>query len=167
MTNRYPTQHAFVGNVRSALTITLFALLPACSFGSEKPTIGALAGDAAPPGDGRADTSLPPPDGGSLDTPPCQPIACVQPGGNYCGDVPDGCGKILPCGDCPAGQLCGAAGTPHVCGGDPSCQPISCSGPGYKYCGNIGDGCGRGIDCGGCPTPQTCGGGGTPNVCGP
>jgi hypothetical protein len=109
------------------------------------------------------DTGSPPPaDAGS-----CVAIACAQPGGSYCGSLPDGCGGIIVCGDCPQGQICGGAGTAHVCGGDPSCKPISCMGPGYKYCDRIGDGCGHALECGACTAPQTCGGGGMANVCGP
>ena len=98
----------------------------------------------------------------------CQPLACVQTGGQYCGVVGDGCGKAMDCGACPAGQTCGGAGTPGVCGVPPSstCTPIACTQPSGKYCGMVGDGCGRTIDCAGCSAGQTCGGGGIPGVCG-
>jgi len=96
----------------------------------------------------------------------CFPLGCQQPGGQYCGSFPDGCGGITTCGnDCPTGQTCGGGGTAHVCGGDPSCKPIACKGPGYQFCGIIGDGCNKALDCGACTLPQTCGGGGTKNVC--
>jgi hypothetical protein len=84
--------------------------------------------------------------------------------GRYCGTIGDGCGQRLACGDCPAGQTCGAV-IPNVCG-VPGCVPITCTQAGGKYCGVIGDGCGRPLDCAGCPDGDTCGGGGTPGLCG-
>jgi hypothetical protein len=157
-------------SLSTVVAVGVLGVLPACTF---NPTVSALSQppDAAvdeqlaPQPD--APTWTPPEVGGvvdaSVDTTPCQPVQCVQPGGTYCGDIPDGCGKILACGnDCPANQTCGGSGTPHLCG-DPNCKPVACMGPNYKYCGTIGDGCGHGLDCGGCPSPQSC----TSNVCGP
>jgi hypothetical protein len=60
--------------------------------------------------------------------PTCKPAACVQPGGQLCGTVGDGCGKALPCGACPAGSSCGAV-TPNVCSG-----PGANGGPCDKLC---------------------------------
>jgi len=96
---------------------------------------------------------------------PCTATACVQPGGQYCGVVPNGCGGLIDCGDCPTGQTCGGGDVAHLCGSS-SCTPISCAGTGYQYCGRIGDGCGHALDCPDCTGGATCGGGGTPNVCG-
>jgi hypothetical protein len=94
---------------------------------------------------------------------------CMVSGGQYCGSINDGCGGILECPDCPAGQQCGTADVnKHVCiSADPNCKHLTCDQPGGKLCGKIGDGCGGALDCGdSCPSGQSCGGGGTPNVCG-
>jgi hypothetical protein len=37
----------------------------------------------------------------------CQPKTCDQLGAR-CGAIDDGCGQMLDCGECPAGQACGA-----------------------------------------------------------
>src|SRR5216110_2784320 len=34
--------------------------------------------------------------------PPCSPISCAM--GPYCGDIGDGCGNRVDCGECPAGH---------------------------------------------------------------
>jgi hypothetical protein len=47
--------------------------------------------------------------------PSCTPTTCAAQGVN-CGPVGDGCGGLLQCGSCPAGQICGGGGTPSVCG---------------------------------------------------
>src|SRR2546423_3000351 len=94
---------------------------------------------------------------------------CTVSGGQYCRSINDGCGGILECGDCPAGQQCGTAdANKHVCiSADPNCKPLTCDQPGGRLCGKIGDGCGGPLDCGdSCPSGQSCGGGGTANVCG-
>jgi hypothetical protein len=98
----------------------------------------------------------------------CTPAKCEQAGGRLCGKVGDGCGKTLDCGECPAGQTCGGAGTPGVCGAPAptGCAPVACEQAGVRHCGRIGDGCGRALECGECPAGQTCGGAGTPGVCG-
>ena len=44
----------------------------------------------------------------------CTAMTCNVVGGPLCGTVGDGCGGTLPCGDCPAGQTCGAV-RPGVC----------------------------------------------------
>lgn len=118
----------------------------ACGSGG---TPGVCAGSAGTPG-----------------APGCVATTCDQAGGRFCGTVGDGCGGTLACGDCPAGQVCGAQ-TAHVCAPDPaSCQAVSCTTATGKYCGKIGDGCGKTVDCGDCAAGQTCGGSGTANVCG-
>jgi hypothetical protein len=140
-----------------------------------QPTADAAAVDRWTPPEPKADAAAdvgdeapaPLPDAGT-DT-FCQPVDCLQPGGSYCGTIPNGCGGLETCPDCMvAGETCGGSGTPHVCGAasDAGCQPVKCMGPGYRYCGVIGDGCGKSQDCGTCPGGQTCGGAGTDNVCG-
>jgi hypothetical protein len=91
----------------------------------------------------------------------CMPQTCMQIGAE-CGPQADGCGGIVPCGDCPPGQTCGAGG-PNKCGATP-CTPRTCAGIGAN-CGIIGDGCGGTVNCGDCPPTQACGGGGVANVC--
>jgi hypothetical protein len=94
-------------------------------------------------------------------------MTCTSAGGQFCGNIGDGCGRVLACGDCPAGQMCGAAGTANVCAPTPgSCNPLTCTTATGKYCGTIGDGCGRSLPCGDCPTGQACGAA-APNVCAP
>jgi hypothetical protein len=93
----------------------------------------------------------------------CTSVSCAQQGIS-CGPAGDGCGNLLQCGTCPAGETCGGGGTPSVCGA-PQCTPTSCAAQGI-HCGPAGDGCGNLLQCGTCPTGQTCGGGGTPGVCG-
>jgi hypothetical protein len=96
----------------------------------------------------------------------CVPLTCAQAGGSYCGKIGDGCGRILDCPDCPAGETCGGSGTPNVCGkGSAACNPITCTPTGGRYCGTIGDGCGKTLDCGACPGGAVCGSGGKPGVC--
>jgi hypothetical protein len=58
-----------------------------------------------------------PGDGGCI----CTPLTCAQIGFN-CGLAGDGCGGVIDCGTCPAGQLCGAGGQPGVCA-FPGCPP--------------------------------------------
>lgn len=94
----------------------------------------------------------------------CQPETCVGVGAN-CGQVADGCGGFLDCGQCEVpGESCGGAGTANVCGPG-TCTPKTCAELG-KNCGQLSDGCGALVDCGGCVGTEVCGGSGTPNVCG-
>jgi hypothetical protein len=98
---------------------------------------------------------------GAAGRPGCK--TCESEGIN-CGPLNNGCGQVIPCGDCPAGQTCGGNGTPSVCGA-PMCTPKTCDDLGLK-CGPAGDGCNGALDCGACPAGETCGGNGTPGVCG-
>jgi hypothetical protein len=97
------------------------------------------------------------------DKPVCTPKTCSQIGVS-CGPAGDGCGGVIQCGSCPAGQTCGGGGVPGQCGA-PTCTPKTCAQLGLQ-CGPAGDGCGGVIQCGSCPAGQTCGGGGMPGVCG-
>jgi hypothetical protein len=76
----------------------------------------------------------------------CTPITTC-PGGLDCGDIDDGCGSILNCGDCTPPETCGGdnPGTPNVCG----CTPTTCAAQGTN-CGTISDGCFSTLDCGNC-----------------
>jgi hypothetical protein len=110
----------------------------------------------------------PHPDGG-LDGGPCVPETCASLN-VQCGPAGDGCGNMLDCGGCNAGQSCGGGGMNGQCGAAPVCTPADCSnaGPGATAvgCGAVGDGCGNVIQCGSCNAPDICGGGGVPYQCG-
>jgi hypothetical protein len=45
----------------------------------------------------------------------CTPRTCMAAGAN-CGPIGDGCGGMLNCGTCPAGQTCGGGGVPKFPG---------------------------------------------------
>ena len=70
--------------------------------------------------------------------------------GSYCGDISDGCGHPLTCGDNCANLKTGWSCEKNVCvGGADVCVPTTCDpAAGARYCGTVGDGCGRAIDCG-------------------
>jgi len=77
----------------------------------------------------------------------CDPVA----GARYCGQVGDGCGRGIDCGDnCAslnAGWMCNTA--INSCVGGPGCKKLVCDGAdNFRYCGKVGDGCGGTVDCG-------------------
>jgi hypothetical protein len=78
---------------------------------------------------------------------PLSTIACHY----ACGNVSDGCGSELWCGDCPPGTECRHS----VC----ACDPKSCVEAG-KNCGMFdtspAPGCGTTVYCGECGARQTC-----------
>src|SRR5206468_2669456 len=94
-------------------------------------------------------------------TPACKPRSCAEQG-LQCGQAGDGCGGVVDCGSCAAGETCGGGGTPSVCG-KPACTATTCAAQGAE-CGPIADGCGGVLDCGTCADGSACGGGG-PNLC--
>jgi len=99
----------------------------------------------------------------------CTPAACEDQGA-VCGYVPDGCGNMLPCGDCAGGQTCDIDNQCTCetveCGGvccaaDETCVDGLCTFQGCvpdcadKICG-LDDGCGDPCD-GPCPgANETC-----------
>jgi hypothetical protein len=85
-------------------------------------------------------------------TPKTMQVACA---GQNCGDAPDGCGDLIHCGDCPAGESCGVGQPPvaNVCG-KISCPKQAC--PSTQECGYASDGCDSSILCGTCPAGKTC-----------
>ncbi len=93
--------------------------------------------------------------------PTCVPQTCASAGAT-CGELPDGCGGVLTCGACGAGESCGGGGTANACGPG-TCSPKTCAGLAAE-CGQVSDGCAAVLSCGTCST-GTCGGGG-PNRCG-
>jgi hypothetical protein len=86
--------------------------------------------------------------GVSTCAPTCTPQTCTQANA-ACGPATDGCGNIIQCGTCPAGEACvdGACTT--------GCTAKTCTGQGFM-CGMQGDGCGNAINCGICPAGDSC-----------
>ena len=85
---------------------------------------------------------------------PCVAATCDSLGAN-CGQVPDGCGSVISCGQCADGEICGAAG-PNLCGAG-ACSPRTCADLGAA-CGSVADGCGQIVACPDtCVAPQVCG----------
>jgi hypothetical protein len=83
----------------------------------------------------------------------CTPVACQQPGGQYCGKIGNGCGfGTEDCGACPSGWTCNAG----LCVGDSTCVSLACTQSDGQYCGSVGNGCGAAMDCGACTGTQTC-----------
>jgi hypothetical protein len=99
----------------------------------------------------------------TTDIPECEPQDCVDVGAT-CGQVADGCGGLISCGDCEEPDTCGGGGVPYECGND-GCIGTTCEAQ-EAECGYIPDGCGGSLNCGECTPPDTCGGSGVPNVCG-
>ncbi len=95
---------------------------------------------------------------------PCTPKSCAELGVN-CGQLDDGCGKVLDCGACTPPETCGGGGTAHVCG--KKCLPTTCQAHGWN-CGNPPDGCGGTLECGTCSLcdPKCCFGNGDYTGCG-
>lgn len=93
----------------------------------------------------------------------CQVRTCAASGLN-CGEAIDGCGGVLHCGSCGAGEVCGGGGAPNVCARAP-CIAATCDSLAHA-CGEFSDGCGGTLSCGDCEAPETCGGGGVPHQCG-
>jgi hypothetical protein len=98
--------------------------------------------------------------GASADAQPCTPTTC-QASGADCGSIVDGCGGVLFCGLCSAGETCGAD-DPNVCG-QGLCNKSGCP---SNACGLISNKCDGVLDCGACRPPQTCGGGEEESRCG-
>jgi hypothetical protein len=88
---------------------------------------------------------------GGLEPPPCDALDESQCDGR-CGPIADGCGGVVDCSDCPAGEVCLAGG---VCA-PPQCQPTTCDAEGAE-CGTIADGCGATVECDLCPEGEVCG----------
>jgi len=77
----------------------------------------------------------------------CTPVQCMQPTGQYCQMIGDGCGKTIDCGACPTGKTCEKG----ICV-TANCTSMACG----TNCGMIGDGCGRALTCPDCAGGQTC-----------
>ncbi|MFL5319767.1 MAG: hypothetical protein ACJ790_08925, partial [Myxococcaceae bacterium] len=82
----------------------------------------------------------------------CVPRTCEQAAVS-CGEVSDGCGGTLACGQCAAGQQCGKAGACEAI--PPSCTPKTCSEL-SATCGAVDNGCGGTLSCGSCGANESC-----------
>ena len=95
-----------------------------------------------------------------LCTPIPQDEACED---KECGVEGDGCGETYECGECAAGETCGAEEAFHCAegSGPGTCTPITTCASVGKRCNVIGDGCGGTIDCtaelGACEDGTFCG----------
>jgi hypothetical protein len=87
--------------------------------------------------------------------PNCIATTCDPPGGQYCGEIGDGCEGELVCDKpCAAGWSCSDDG---LCVGGASCVPLAnCSLEGAAFCGVVGNECGGELDCGACPAGFIC-----------
>jgi len=118
-----------------------------------------------------ADNTLPSQEGGAPDTSAaadaasetiCSTTTCAKAGVS-CGTLPDGCGGVLDCGNCPNGTSCGGNGANRC--GTQACSARTCAQMGAS-CGYVSDGCSAALYCGDCVSPLSCGGGGVENTCG-
>lgn len=66
----------------------------------------------------------------------CVATTCTARGAT-CGTAPDGCGGIISCGACAAGEVCGGAGA-NRCGASP-CAAQTCASQGAD-CALVSDG---------------------------
>ncbi len=83
----------------------------------------------------------------------CVP-ATTCTGGKTCGFQEDGCGGVVSCGQCSAGEYCEpdqtcAPLTAYLC------KPLADCGAG-NICGVMDNGCGGTMVCGKCPTGDRC-----------
>ncbi len=97
----------------------------------------------------------------AIDDPPpeadpnCTPITCNPTGGQYCGEIGDGCdGELVCSAPCPMDWVCSEEG---VCVGGPNCDALDmCEVDGVKFCGVIGNQCGIELECGQCEPGFVC-----------
>ncbi|HUB07059.1 MAG TPA: hypothetical protein VMB50_08660 [Myxococcales bacterium] len=134
---------------------SMVAVFLAFSFGSAC-NCGSPAKGASDAGDGGHATSGTGSSGATAGGGGCGLVTCASAKAN-CGALGDGCGDIIQCGTCPAGQSCGAAG-PNVCGGGATGGSAGSAG---------GSGGSGGAPCTGLCTQQVaCSGGGTTSLSG-
>src|SRR5258708_6786072 len=99
------TRGSAVRALTGAFLLAAF-LSPGCSTTGHVGTKAPLDGDS-----GHDSGYLPDAAAGAV---ACSPTTCLAQGAN-CGTLADGCGKILMCGACTAGQACGST-TANSCG---------------------------------------------------
>ena len=88
--------------------------------------------------------------------PRCEPTQfCTAEDVEKCGDIDDGCGGILACGECPDGLLCAKEGEEANTCVTPPCGREACQAFEME-CGKVLDGCNEFIECGPCPNGMTC-----------
>ena len=76
--------------------------------------------------------------------PACVRIACtVAGGGQYCGDIGDGCGGTLHCGDCPGSGACTSNICPAVSCGAMCAAQVKCSSGTTSVTGTVYDPAGK------------------------
>lgn len=97
---------------------------------------------------------------GTACCPTCTPTTC-QNLGRDCGSYPDGCGGVLDCGTCGAGQVCATPGTcatpctsSATCGSDCVCSALG-DASGSVCRKNTSASC-TGSGCAGCPQGWVC-----------
>ena len=162
-----------LGLAAPALCAWVGSMTVACQVSEADPAVeeegtgGASTGGAAAAGEPAE--IVPPPTGGAQvlldasvgdDAAACtSTVTCTPDGGQYCGEIGDGCGDDIDCGPCSGDWVC----EDHVCVGGPSCAPAACSTGATRFCGTIGDGCGHALECGTCAASEACTGG----VCAP
>jgi hypothetical protein len=160
-----PTHSARIAVRSLAVALAVAAVAIACGSGDSSEFVDPNAnqdeaGSTQPP----VGSFNPTPDAGTNEggNGACKPLTCADLKAN-CGPVGDGCGGIVQCGTCAAGETCGGGGKASTCG-KPACTPKTCADQGAN-CGPIGDGCGGLIpSCGTCDG-GLCGGAG-PSKCG-
>lgn len=137
----------------------------ACESGNGGQTCNAAAGESCGAG------GVPNECGVAPCTPRTQGEACPSVGGyDTCGQQPDGCGGLIDCGSCGAGQQCGLD-TPNRCGDIPVCTATPVTTACAGKCGVVPDGCGGSYTCTGANGGVTCTGDAfcgalAPNECG-
>ena len=91
--------------------------------------------------------------GSSADASTCM-TACAA---DDCGEVPDGCGAFLHCGDCGSGSVCGLD-VPNKCGVVPpaTCVPQDAATLCAGKCGAVSDGCSGVVMCAAANGGMTC-----------
>jgi hypothetical protein len=127
---------------------------PSCGPGGSGTTVIGPNGEVIPVATPEEILTEQPPDEPSS----CEPATCYPEGGQYCGELGDGCGGQLECNDpCrETGWVCSEDG---LCVGGSDCAALTssaCTPEGATYCEEIGDLCGGSVDCGMCPAGLAC-----------
>jgi hypothetical protein len=84
----------------------------------------------------------------------CTPATSCSTGA-VCGTQPNGCGGLVNCGTCSAGQTCTSSNTCVSSCTPKTCQNVGAGGTAVQ-CGAPSDGCGGTLACGTCTTGNVC-----------